>query len=205
MNDFRKLAFWRRHGINFLLVTLSLTTLAVAYLVRTNAKDALLSAKGLYQQQQTLNTEAEQAAEVLQKYLPLYHRFQEQGLIGPPQRLQWLETLTAVVNTYSVPSVTFNLTPTVIASEVNTTYLSDTVAIKVTPMRLDFSLLHEGDFYRLLEAVQTQAKGIFSTQSCEIRRSEDGSAGLKGQCELLWYSLADISSAWEVPNDKPLP
>ncbi len=202
MNDFLKASFWRKHGLSFLLAALSLIALIAALLVHSQAQDALQASKNSYQQQQAVNLEAEQAAAVLTEYLPPYKAFQEQGFIGPPQRLQWLETLYASVNHHMLPLTTFTISPTAIANETNTTYVDANLAMKVTPMRIDFSLLHEGDFYHLLTAMQTQAKGLYSAQRCEIRRTDEEAAGFKGQCDLLWYSLADITRNWEVVNDK---
>jgi hypothetical protein len=216
MNDFLKLAFWRKHGLNFLLVSISLLALAIAMLVHSRADGALQIAKSSYQQQQAINSEAEQSAALLTEFLPDYKIFQEQGFIGPPQRLQWLEALNADVSHHLVPLVTFNLAPTAVATPINTSYASETLVLKVTPMQLDFTLLHEGDFYRLLTTLQLQAKGLFSAESCEIHRIEGEAedetntslsknrliAGFKGQCELLWYSLADITQGWEVLDEK---
>lgn len=202
MNDFLEAGFWRKHGLSFLLAALSLITLAVAVLIHSQAQTALQASKNNYLQQQAMNLEAEQAAALLNEYLPHYRAFQAQGFIGPPQRLQWLETLYASVNHHMLPLATFTISPTAIANETNTTYVDATLAMKVTPMRLDFSLLHEGDFYRLLSTMQTQAKGLYSAQRCDIRRTDEETVGFKGQCDLLWYSLADITRNWEVVNEK---
>lgn len=216
MNDFLKLGFWRKHGVNFLLVSLSLLALGIAMLLHSRADGALQIAKSSYQQQQAINAEAEQSAALLNESLPVYKAFQAQGFIGPPQRLQWLEALSEDVSRNLVPLVTFSLSPTTLATATNTTYVSETLVVKVTPMQLDFTLLHEGDFYRLLDKLQAQARGLFSAETCEISRiegeAEDDSdkslsknrliAGFKGQCQLLWYSLADITQGWEVLDEK---
>ncbi|MES2674858.1 MAG: hypothetical protein V4660_11515 [Pseudomonadota bacterium] len=222
MNDFLKLEFWRKHGLNFLLVSLSLLALGIAMLLHSRADEALQFAKSSYQQQQAINAEAEQSAALLKEFLPVYKTFQEQGFIGPPQRLQWLEALNENVSQHRVPLVTFSLSPTTVGTSTNTTYAPDILILKVTPMRLDFTLLHEGDFYRLLSMLQQRAKGLFSAESCEIHRTEGASDDdilnsssantiltkrriiprFKGQCELLWYSLTDITQAWEVPDEQ---
>ncbi|MES2824442.1 MAG: hypothetical protein V4732_12625 [Pseudomonadota bacterium] len=217
MNDFLKLAFWRKHGLNFLLASISLLALGITTFVHSRAVGALQIAKSSYQQQQqAVNAEAEQSAALLNESLPVYKTFKEQGFIGPPQRLQWLEALNADVSQHLIPLVTFTLSPTTLATATNTTYTSDSLVLKVTPMRLDFTLLHEGDFYRLLHTLRVQAKGLFSAESCEISRIDGEAeadtdkslsksrliAGFKGQCQLLWYSLGDITQGWEVLDEK---
>ncbi len=214
MNDLLKFPFWRKHGLSLLLAGAALIALSIALLVHSNAEQALLVAKSSYQQQQSINLGAEQSAALLAKYLIPYQALQTQGLIGQPQRLQWIETLRADVNHHLIPAVNFTLSPTVMATETNTTYKNESLIVKITPMRIDFRLLHEGDFYHLISEIQVQSKGLFSAQNCEIRRNEGASAevssssnnshiaaGFKGQCELLWYSLGDVTRAWEVLPD----
>ncbi len=214
MNDLLKFPFWRKHGLSLLMAGAALIAMSIALLVHSRAEQALLAAKSSYQQQQSINLGAEESAALLAKYLIPYQALQARGVIGHPQRLQWLETLHADVNHHLIPAVNFTLSPTAIATEINTTYRHESLTVKVTPMRIEFNLLHEGDFYHLLAEIQVQSKGLFSAQNCEIRRNEGEAAeasnssnnshiaaGFKGQCELLWYSLGDITRAWEVLPD----
>lgn len=210
----RTLRIWRKHGLKLLLVGAALITVTVALLIHSNAEQALLLAKSSLQQQQNNNLEAAQSTALLEQYLKPYRTLQRQGVIAQPARLQWLETLQASVNQNLIPTVSFTLSPTAPASATHTMYLHETLAVKVTPLRVDYTLLHEGDLYRLLRDMQSQSKGLFSAENCEIKRSEEqaedtptvnqASASqdvFKGYCELLWYSLADITSAWEVQSE----
>lgn len=212
MSDTRKFVVWRRHWVNMVVAVAGIIALGLALLTHSRAEQALILAKSNYLQQQAINDEAAQSAALLAAYLPFYKQLQEQGIIGQPYRLQWLETLRADVKAQAFPLLSFTLYPTNPASVTNTTYYHDTLLVKVTPMRIDFELLHEGDFHRLLSGMHAHAKGVFSAQNCAIDRREEfvdatnpaietqARAGFKGHCELLWYSLADITLMWDAPH-----
>jgi hypothetical protein len=216
MNELLKTINWRQHRWNFLIAALACVALTAVILIHNNAEKALLAAQYRYQQQLGVNSETGSAAAVLTEFLPSYREFQKQGIIGQPQRLQWLETLQTATAANLIPVVHFTLFPTAVATATDTIYASDTLQLKITPMQVLFTLTHEGDFYRLFNALETQSKGIFSAQTCNITRSEGEAVGeksnnpnaidtanpesldiFKGQCDLVWYSLADLTSAWE--------
>ncbi len=207
----KRVHLWRKHGFKLLSIGLSLIALVTASVIHSNADQAFTTAKAMLQQQQAVNSEADQAAIILNQNLTSYHALQARQVIAAPERLQWLEVLQTTVTENLLPKVSFALAPTAPASSTNTIYTDGTIGAKVTPMRLEFTVLHEGDLLRLLNDVHTQANGLFSVESCELGRNEEHNAGedasssyvqmnFKGYCELLWYSLADITSAWEAPN-----
>lgn len=201
MNSVNLGLFLRRHWLNLGMIALALAALATAFFMHRASQATLNIAQSRYQQQQGLNASAQQAANLLAEFSAAYRQFQAKGVIGQTQRLQWIEALSAGVDQYLVPKVQFTLSPTVPANETNTLYFSDALNVKVTPMRLDFTLLHEGDFYRLMSQFRQQANGLFSVQSCTLRSSQSDATpdtasygtSLGGECELLWYSLADIT------------
>jgi hypothetical protein len=212
MNDLGKFVFWRKHLLHFLFAIIALVLFSLALLAHKDAEKELASAKNLFAQQQATNLQAEQSAALLDEYLAPYQLLQKKGVIAQPKRLEWLEALTDQINSHLLPLVNFTLSSSENATETNTVYKNETIAVKVTPMKLDFSLLHEGDFYRLFDELHKSAKGLFSAQQCIIERSEldkDGkntliSADFSGKCDLLWYSLADITLQWEVVNEPVL-
>ena len=210
-NLFEKHAYFlRKHSFKFLSIGVSLIALITAMVIHKSAEQKLSVAKAMLQQQQAMNSEADQSAILLSGYLGPYKAFQHRKVIAPPARLQWLETLQAAVDENLIPKLTFVLSPTAPASAENTIYLHETISVKVTPMRLEFVLMHEGDMLRLLNDLHTQASGEFSVESCELARNEEYKAAaesmlsretFKGACDLKWYSLSDITSAWEVPHE----
>ena len=213
-NLFEKRAhLWRKHGFKLLSIGLSLIALVISMIIHNRADQSLTTAKAMLQQQQAMNSDADQSATMLNQYLPSYRALQERKIIAPPQRLQWLETLQTTVSENLIPKMNFVLSPTAPASSSTTIYTHDTIGIKVTPMRIEFTLMHEGDLLRLMNDMHTQSKGLFSAQNCELARNEEQIAAsesapsfsrdtFKGACDFLWYSLADVTSTWEVPNEE---
>lgn len=212
-NLFEKHAhFLRKHSFKLLSIGLSLMALVTAFMMHRNAEQSLVNAKAMLQQQQTMNSEADQAASILRDYLTAYRSLQERKVIAPPDRLQWLETLQTNVDENLIPRISFVLSPTAPATIENTIYLHETIGVKVTPMRVEFVLLHEGDMLRFLNDMHAHAKGMFSTEACELKRSEEHTVNddvsqlhsqinYKGYCELTWYSLADITGSWELSDE----
>ncbi len=65
-------------------------------------------------------------------------------------------------------------------------------------MKLDMQLLHEGDLYTILNALQRQTDGLFDTESCTINRNPTSIESLldsatnknfSANCEINWYTM----------------
>lgn len=201
MNKLKLPEFWQRHIINIIVISLSLFVFSLSFWFRSQAQDELDSASSLHLQQSQLNLQAEQAAQLLMQYMPRYQALKTQGIIGNPQRLQWLETLQDDIDQQLIPQLGFILSPTEAASEQNNNYYDASVQTKTTRLQLDAALLHEDDFYHLLTALTANAKGLFSAEECTILFDSNNTAAslvnFTSKCELLWYSIMDITQQWE--------
>lgn len=204
--------FIRQHGLTTLAFGLSLLVLALALGRLQQVRKDLNQAQGQYRQQLSTQQAADTNAGLLGLYQGPYQGFARRGSIGSPQRLQWVEALSWGVNHLAVPQVRFTLEPTA-AATLEKHPAGQTEGLSLTPMRLDFTLLHEGDFYRLLQDLRGRALGLFSVPSCTLRRKEAGSIELAGsiesmakataqpseasrivgECELVWYNLQAIT------------
>lgn len=203
------LTFWRRHWLRALAVSIAVGILALALIHQQRTLKAFSQTQQQYGQQQGVHQTAQANAALLAVYQNPYQALQAGGRIGSAQRLQWVESLSLGVNQLAVPQVRFTLQPTAIATAANGFASAEGEGLSLTPMRLDFSLLHEGDFYRLLEDLRSRAQGLFSVQNCDLRRKEAGSVELdlasgdaasgrlSGECELLWYTLEAIPAPVE--------
>lgn len=207
MNKLTLSTFSRKHLFKIIIICTSIAIFALAFWVRSNAEDALNIEKNLLQQQQSMNNTADESAVLLNQNLGKYKEFQQQGIIGNPQRLQWLESVQHGANQHLIPKLNFILSATEVTTDANPIYHNEELITKSTLMQMTFTLLHEGDFYHLLHNLQGHAQGVFNVEECEIRRNEDiggtaASEKLEGQfvgrCDLRWYSMADITQAWEV-------
>lgn len=205
MNSFK---FPQKHVIKVIIITASIAVFCIALWVRDSAQQELVNEKGNLQQQQFMNNTAAESAALLEQYLHQYRDFQQQGIIGNPNRLQWLESVQHNVNEYRIPKLNFILSATELTTDANPLYHNMELETKATLMKVTFTLLHEGDFYHFFNQLQQDAKGVFNAEECTIRRNEHEGEELTvqklegafaGSCDLRWYSIADVTRSWEVP------
>jgi hypothetical protein len=197
----------RKNIIYISIIIVSIVVFSLSLWQRNNAQSELNQQKSLLQQQKMTNTMAGDAALLLEKNLAIYKELQLRGIIGAPKRLQWLETIQHNADINGIPKLNMSLAPTEFTSIDHPLYHDDNLQTKSTLLQLTFSLLHEGDFYQLFSALQQQAEGVFNLEECSIRRSENQNdqeqptkliGGFNGSCDLRWYSIKDITQAWEV-------
>jgi hypothetical protein len=201
---------WRRNWIKAASFCFALGILLLAVHQQQKTINAFALSQQQYQQQQGLHQTAHSAASLLALYQSQYDQLRAQGIVDEARRLQWVEALNASARELGIPQVRFTLAATAAANETNTFFSAEGVGLSVTPMRLDFSLIHEGDFYRLIGDLRSRAQGLFSVQNCTIRRKQEagtvesveqlagenmqGSERIAGECDLVWYNLAAIPS-----------
>lgn len=201
MNKLLQGVQWRKQGLGLTALACALVLLLLAWWTHDVAQQALLEAPIAYSQQQATNMAAEESSRILVENLNYFKNLQEKGVVGDPKRLQWLETLQKLSTDYKLPEIQFSLGITQPVTQENSPYWNPEIAMKMTALRLDFKLLHEGDFYVLVNGLQREAQGLFSVENCTLERElNEGRkhTGLSGSCELLWYSLKNVVAHWEV-------
>lgn len=210
MSNFSGWLFLRKHMMKVIVIIVSITIFSVAFWVRSSANHELNSEKSNLLQQQVMNNTGSDSALLLARYLNSYKLLQQQGVIGDANRLQWLESVQKNVNYNFIPKLNFILSPTKLTTDANAPYHSPELKTKTTLMQVNFSLLHEGDFYNLLNELRMQSQGVFNVEECSIRRSDEKSeeqvnkkleAKFTGSCYLRWYSIPDVTQLWEVPAE----
>lgn len=201
MNELLKAIHWKQYWLSFIFLGVSLILLCASLWLYLHERNKLTQSEIAAAQQKSMNDAAEQSVQQLKNYYSEYQILKNQGLVGDPPRLDWAEVLLKKYQDYQIPGFYFALSPTALSKPEDSSFTSDVIEIKKTPMQITFSLLHEGDFYRYMQALHQQAKGQFSVQECVINRDssvnvEEFVPGFKGQCDILWISLKDITAAW---------
>lgn len=203
MGDLLRDIRWRKHLVGLLLLALAFGVMIFAFFQFYEAQSELNSTRNTFHYQQGLNRAAFDNRETLNQYLDTYNDFKANGIIGEAQRLQWIETLQKLSNNYLIPRVQFTLEGAVQATETTTPYWRDDINMLSTPMRLEMRLAHEGDLFRLMTALEKQALGMFSIDTCELSRVEARQdidytdKEITSICYLHWYTLADITQRWD--------
>ena len=196
MGDVFKKIDWRGHAIGLTAFAVSCVVLIYAYYVYNNKTQAYIKTQSQLQQQKNKNRNALEQMEIYSQYHPQYERLQHGGIIGNKSRLQWLETLKKISELYRIPGIDFTLHQAQIADSTNEQYFNDQLPLKTTKMELSLDMLHEGDWYNVLNYLHHHGLGLFSVEECDLNRVNQGKnqfSGLKGQCILKWYTMEDIT------------
>ena len=196
---------WRNHIFTLAQFAGSLVLLILALFYFFDKQAALSIARADLDAQVYANDEAEISSYVLDEYLDQYRALQARGYIGSPQRLQWLETLRKLSEEYQIPGIEFTLEGGEVIQQNMDPYWNPDVGIRATNMKIVMQLSHEGDLYRLLSGLREQAPGIYNVEHCQLRWLEQFSeelalTRLRGECQLRWYTLVDITASWEQDN-----
>jgi hypothetical protein len=136
----------------------------------------------------------DQEEKLIRDYYPKFVELYNKGIIGQERRLTWIETLNNAEDRIKLPSITYD-----IASQ--NKYVPDyslnigNFQIYSSPMKLNMNLLHEGDLKKLLDALSTNAPGIYNVSNCKLRPSgqiilDDAKKGnVTAECELKWFNI----------------
>ncbi len=201
MHDLLSEIHWKEHIFTLSQLSVSLLVLIVATFYYFDKKAGLAEANLQYESQTFSNDEAESFKLVLQENMRTHGELVTRGAVGTPRRLQWLETLRRTGDRLQIPGIEFTLEGTELIQQNMDPYWHPEVPIRATNMKILLQLSHEGDLYRLLEGLRADAQGLFSVERCGLRWMDSFSpefalSRLRGECQLRWYTLADVTSAW---------
>ena len=140
------------------------------------------------------STQADQEKLLIERYRDTYETLRQGGVIGPEQRVNWLDALRAADQAVQTLGVDYQL-----SQQATSPIKLDTGGYKLqqTTMKIGIKLLHEEDLANFLRALETQRAGLYLLQSCTLSRSASGAfsvrfeSKLNAECELAWLSLVD--------------
>ena len=199
--DWRKL----RNPIIGLGVALIIMALLVAYV----EQHKITVQQALQQQQNQLNQARQryQASglekETIVKYWPGYQRLIKDGFIGEERRIEWVDNLRTIHQENKLFGINYS-----IASQED---YKPAFALNPGPftlrrsvMKLDLSMLHEGDLITMMEALKAKETTPFILRECEITRSAASTASkltpnLLASCELDWLTIHEPQIAGAAP------
>ena len=141
----------------------------------------------------------EQAKEnnrIIVQYEKPYLNLIEDGIVGEENRLSWFEALQATASSRGLDTFKFS---TASQAKINPTQLGaaySSLSVYKSIMTLNMSVSHEGDIFSVFNDLDTNAKGLYSVNECNIVRkqtkaekSETLNINVKANCELTWYSI----------------
>lgn len=132
--------------------------------------------------------------DLIVRHLPPYEGLRKQGLIGPEQRINWLDALRTTNQQARLFGVEYQ-----VSTQQNYPYAQELNAPKLgmaqSVMKLSLQLVHEGELLRFFRQLEAQGAGTFDINECVLERTASPDAplnaqpNLKAECELAWITL----------------
>ena len=188
-------------GIRRALVVFVTTLLGVSAIIavsdayRGSGEDGFRTTELAIRKWKSRIDEANRNNQILVDHEDNYYSLKDRAVIGDENRLSWVEVIQRVANERGLVSVKYNIASQ--EQEKDENLKSDFPGIDVfrSVMSLDMKLMHEGDFFALLDALKKEAKGLFVVDSCNIELLNPGVApsteedNIRAVCELSWYTM----------------
>jgi len=135
---------------------------------------------------------------LLEEFENAFSQLVEQGIIGNEQRLSWVDAIETITADNKIPYIKYKIDKRQPAHSQTLTENYPGIDLFKSKMTLDMQLLHEGDLYTIINALNSRAKGLFDVNSCTIiRNPAQVSSLIKSTtdknfsvvCELSWYTM----------------
>lgn len=139
----------------------------------------------------------EQAA-LLTAHYPAFAALSRQGVVGPEQRLNWIETLGQAGPELGLPRLEYEIgARQALEADYGLDHGPGRDAYRPykSELRLSLGLLHEADLLRLFDYLDRHARGHYTVRACRLQRPEGatriapGGANLTADCRLAWLTL----------------
>jgi len=131
---------------------------------------------------------------LIRSHLPDFVKLYESGAIGDEQRLNWIEVLRAAGEEINLPSLNYQIESQQQYTPAFPLNLGK-YRLYSSKMLLNMQLLHEGDLFRILEKLDTAAKGSYSISSCTLTQTatqitdDPDASNISARCEVLWFTI----------------
>ncbi len=131
---------------------------------------------------------------IVENIYPEFVRLYESGILGQEQRLSWIESLREAGNDIKLPEISYQVSS---QSVYDPDFPIDLGAfdIQMSEMQLTLGLLHEGDLLGLFNALDREAKGLYSISRCTAKRlNEEAEISptrptISAECSLNWFTV----------------
>lgn len=125
-------------------------------------------------------------------YTKEYSVIQQREVIGDEQRLNLIEGLETLRRRGSVLDFKYAIAPQqpykpAMALE------TGNFDLKISPMKLQMELLHEGQLINLFDSLRRNMKGWFILETCSVERNPGTNAQLKADCAGGWLTMKNRS------------
>jgi len=176
-------------------ITVSVVPFAISWhnyqgWVHTHQKNALSLQKNQHQLR-----EMNRSKKIFIDYKRRFKIYHGKGIIGKTDRLALMETVKNTAKTMQLPGLRLEILPQQ-AQNPDIDVALNGINIYTTPMNVEIKTWHEGDAFDLLDRLNTNAKGLFSTKQCTWARTrrkvviDRRKTNFRARCQLHWYTLS---------------
>ena len=120
------------------------------------------------QKRERLARIAEEEREVKEK-LEIYNRLQQAGILGEERRLEWADAIARIRSNRELPDLRYRVERQRLLSSVPGKPAG--IDFFASNMRVDLSLLHEGDLLAFLGDLRDSGNAYYSVQRCGMERN----------------------------------
>ncbi len=113
----------------------------------------------------------------IKQNLQQYQSLAARGIVGAENRLDWIDTITAIKNERRLFNVNYNIEPQQPFDLPGFARGGDTEFV-FSRLKLDIQLLHEEDLLNFVDDLTKRTKAHVLARSCAVSRTERGSGGV---------------------------
>jgi hypothetical protein len=121
-------------------------------------------------------------------YTKEFSSIQRLGIIGDEQRLNLIEDLDSLRNRKRVLDFKYGISPQQ-PYKPSPALDSGNFDLKISPMKLQLDLLHEGQFINFVDSLRRDVRGWFILNKCTLEPSSGTLVRLKADCEGGWLTM----------------
>jgi hypothetical protein len=166
--------------------------------LRTEDQRARAAAAARDQMRGTLLRAHQEQTEIRQK-IARFHQLAQTGVLGEERRLDWIERIKEIESARRLSEVRFEMSPRRPIDPAFAPGPSGSFEFYASSMRLEMTLLHEGDLIGLIEDLRGSVGALLRPRQCLIERlpgaePRPAEAQLRAACTIDWITIREQPS-----------
>ena len=142
--------------------------------------------------------QAVESKKTVEEFKKRYEKLKSLEITDKENRLNWIDLIENTSRSEGIPYVKYKISQQEKSTDKKLSSKYSGIDVYQSKMQLEMHLLHEGDLYTLIRALDKQAKGLFDIHSCEIRRNKENkpsaintgtNRNFMSMCILNWYTM----------------
>lgn len=164
----------------------------ITWQIRAQEDERVLAAQRARDDVQARIENARREEQEVRDNLQAFEDLRRRRVLGPEQRLEWLELLRAAAGEQRLAELGYDFAASTPGP------MAGAYTARITACRLSMLLPHETALLDFLDSLHRQAPAIVTLRGCQVERNAGNDAavaGLKALCDLDWINLARVEAA----------